>query len=162
MTDEMYSAPIWDIPIPAFVPVFGIAGGLVMGVAAYWLYGWINSLHPLRTPESRGVARQLASTPKKELAAVIRALTDDQFRAYFNELKPPGLINHPAEAYAYSRVAYRWSRPRFLRPQNEALCVLVEIYDDVQRRLSGGGIRDAVGRTLADDWRQRRSDGSSA
>ncbi len=148
MTDAMYS-------------VFGVACVLVIAAAAYRLYVWIDSLHPLRTPQARRVASQLASAPNKELAGVIRSLTDDEFVAYFNELKPPGLINHPAEACAYSRVAYRWSRPRFLRPQNEALAVLAEIYDDEQRRLSGGGIQDAVRRTLADDWHQRTSGGST-
>lgn len=149
MTEEMYWA-------------FGLAGVVVMAAGVYWLYGWMDSLHPLRTPVARKVARQLADTPSKGLAAAIRSLTDDEFASYFNELKPPGLINHPAEAYAYARVAHRWSRPRLLRRHNEALRALAEIYDDEQRRLSANSLQDAVRNTLADDWRQRRREDLSA
>lgn len=120
--------------VGSVIGVIAVGAG-VAGVSFLCSHGLDNSLHPSKTDLGRAVAQRLANTPPSDVEDVVRALTIEEFRAYFVGLLPPVLCSHPAEALAYARVAERWGQPFLFRRPNPALTALAAIYHDEAHRL---------------------------
>ncbi|SLH41487.1 hypothetical protein [Mycobacteroides abscessus] len=123
-------------PVQLVVPAVAVCVVTAMVLVEIWARDYMNSLHPDKSALAREVQQRLEATPDEQLIESVRALTEEEFGAYFAELKYPSRIEHPIEACAYADLAYRWSRPFFLRRKNKALEALSSIYTQEETRLS--------------------------